>query len=196
MARKSKPVLWGNETPESVRAHTADDFAWENFTPSWVPGFDEFQKANEIAACRTMSRSAKERIYSQLGAGPKKLAIFPKWVRVTSPDGGRSYNANIDLTSWRRLGYRPATVEILEAAGMRLPDTAYVDADGTIRCEDTALWYVDAERHERNRRERARFNAEFHAFKDIETGDPESPFIEVEEHEHHKQLTLAQVKDT
>lgn len=191
-----KPTLWGDATTSNERAHLADGFAYEHMTPSWVPGYDEFIKANEIEGNRTLSRTMKDKLLRDLGARPKKLAIHPTWVRVSAPDGGRSYNASVDLGSWRRLGYRPATLEVLETAGMSLPPTAYVDADGTIRREDTALWYVDAERHAANEAAQARFNADFHALKPAETGNPESPYIEVAEHASHRNLTLSQIKET
>lgn len=193
---KEKPTLWGDTVTENERNHYLDEFAWTHFTPGWVPGYDEYVKANEIEGNRTLTRAAKDKLLKDLGVQPKKLPIRVTWVRVAAPDGGRSYNAQIDLASWRRRGYRPANLAILEAAGMKLPPTAFVDADGTIRREDTALWFVDEERAAAYDRAKARSDAEFHAVKGAETGNPEVPFINVEEHASHRQLTLSQIKET
>jgi hypothetical protein len=193
---KEKPTLWGSPVTENDRNHAADEYAWEHFTPAWVPGYDEYIKANEIEGNRMLSRAMKDKLLKDLGVRPKKLPIRVTWVRVAAPDGGRSYNASIDLAAWRRQGYRPATLEILHAAGMQLPPTAYVDSDGTIRREDVALWFVDEERAAANDRSQARYNAEFHALKPAATGNPESPYINVEEHSSHRQLTLSEIKET
>jgi hypothetical protein len=192
---KDKPLLWGANTSVNVQEHEANEFAYEHFSPAWVPGYDEHLKANEIAQNPLLTQAQKEHLFSVIGAGPKKLPIRVAWVRVTAPDGGRSYNANVDLSSWRRRGYRPANVETLTAAGMRVPDTAWIDSDGTIRREDTALWFVDEERAARGDRERDRFNAEFHALKAAPTGNAEVPYIEVEEQAQHRQLTLSEIKE-
>lgn len=192
---KKKPLLWAQETSDSEQLHEADAYAWENFTPGWVPGYDEVVKANTIAGNPTLSRQMKEHYYKQLGTGPRALPGRLKWVRVAGVDGARSYNASVDLAEWRRQGYRPATLAVLEEAGMRLPPTAYVDVDGTIRREDTALWFVDEARAQANDRKRDQYNAEFHSIRARETGNSEVPFIEVEDAASYRQQTLQSVKE-
>lgn len=197
MSKKGeKPVLWGNAQNDSVQLHEADDYAWDNFTPGYVPGYDEVVKANEVANNRSLSQTAREKLYTQLRAQPRALPVEFHWVRVAGIDGGRSYNASVDLATWRRQGYRPATMQVLEEHGFKMPPTAHEEADGTIRREDVALWYVDAERARRNKIEQARFNADFHAVRNVETGNSEVPFFEVAGEEAHRGKTLTELKDT
>jgi hypothetical protein len=191
-----KPVLWGNNTTDSAQIHEEDNYAWEHFTPGYTPGYSEVVKVNQLAQSTVLTTAQKEKLYKELRARPRELPMRLKWVRVSGPDGGRSYNANVDLATWRRLGYRPCTIDVLTNAGMKVPPTAHVETDGTIRREDVALWYVDAARARRNEIEQARINADFHSMRPIETGNSEVPVIDVEDHASHRQKTLTEIKDT
>lgn len=191
----NKPVLFGQTTSDTEQFHEGDSLAWENFTPSWVPGYDEHVKANTIEGNRHLSRSQKDTLLQQLGAAPKQLTARVAWVRARGVDGGRSYNASIDQSGWRRKGYRPATTADLEQHGFQLPPTAHVDVDGTIRREDCDLWIVDESRARAFDRMHAEYNAQFHALGPIDTRDSDVPYIGVEAEERRNAIDLTELKE-
>lgn len=190
-----KPLVFAGSTTDSQQLHEGDEFAWEHFTPAWVPGYDEHVKANEIARNPRLTRGQKEKLLQDLGAAPKELSARVAWVRARGADGGRSYNASIDQASWRRKGYRPATVEDLAQHQLVLPPTAHVDTDGTIRRVDCDLWIVDESKARAFDRMHAQMNADFHSLKAAETQDGEVPYIDVLEEERRNAIDLTSLQE-
>lgn len=184
----SKPLLFGTTKSDTETFHESNAYAWEHMSPGWVPGYDEHIKANAIAANPHLSRARKEQMLADLGAAPKQLSARVAWVRTRGVDGSRSYNASIDQSAWRRKGYRPASLDDLTAAGFSIPDTAHLEADGSVRREDCDLWIVDESRARAFDKAQAEFNADFHAFRPAETRDSDVPYIDVLE-EHRESIT-------
>lgn len=185
-----KPLLFGVQTNDSEVKHFADEYAYENFDPSYVPGYGEQQKANDIATSQQLTTAQKAAYYQRYGKQPGQMPAELMWVRVSGVNGAHSTNAAITATEYRRKGYRQATVADLEKHGWGMPPTAHVEADGSIRREDVALWIVDGERARYNAAEQAAINAEFHALKPSEGHGTSTP-IEVIEHSHDPNFTLS-----
>lgn len=166
-----RPILWGNQTTDTEAvAGIEGTFLFEERDPSYVPGHGEIVMANDIAKGH-LPEHEKRRYYERFGTGPKALPMDLAWVRVSGVDGNRSYNADISAADWRRKGYRPATLDDLKKQGWEVPPTAHVEADGTIRREDVALWIVDGDRARALEAYQARVNAEFHAIQAREAHD-------------------------
>lgn len=169
-----KPILWGTATTDTEAvAGIEGTFLYEERDPSYVPGHGEIVMANDIAK-GDLPESEKQKYYARFGASPQQLPADLCWVRTTGINGARSYTADVSAAEYRRLGYRPCKVEDLESLGWGIPPTAHVEADGTIRREDTALWIIDGARARALEQYRARVNAEFHAVrgKNADDGTP------------------------
>lgn len=168
MAKGPKPVLWGTEETETDRDFMADMRISEEFDPSYIPGYSEIAKANDLAASNAAD-SVKRHYYKQIGAAPRELPYQMAWVRVRGVDGERSPNADVGASEWRRRGYRPLPAaelqpggSLYEHFGWRMPPAAHVSADGTICREDTQLWAIDGARANALEQARLAYTKEFH----------------------------------
>ena len=139
-----KPLLFGDKTFDAERL---DDvaFAEDNWDYSYVPGYSEQRRENELLVKDGKKATPIDKLY---------------WARVGGVDGGTpDYRQRVGT---QRLGYRACTVEDLKERGWAFPPAAYEAADGTIRRDDLALAIVDNARAEKNRVRQEHINAEFH----------------------------------
>lgn len=147
MARK--PLIFPTTETDSIRETMNSPFLYEIGDPSYIPGYGDTIRANDIQNGR-LSREEKETLYQQVGAAPGVLPVDFKWVRVSAPGGGQSYSADVDAAEYRRRGYRPCKVadfaRLTELYGYQLPPAARIAEDGSIRREDTELFFVDGDR--------------------------------------------------
>jgi hypothetical protein len=78
------------------------------------------------------------------------------WVRAVGADGGPSFNANVRLSEWQRLGYRPVTKDDFASAGLlgelgyKPPPASQLTPEGHYRNWDSELWVVDGDRYRQN----------------------------------------------
>ena len=144
MAEKQKPLLFGNVKIEATALEDIERFEADGFDNSYVPGYSEQRRANEIRVRDGHKPIPLDRLY---------------WSRVARVDGSNvDYR---DAVGVSRLGYRACTVEDLRDRGWGMPPGAHVAADGLIRREDTALAIVDYARAEKNRQKQREINDEF-----------------------------------
>jgi len=165
-ADKNKPAIFANYVPDDEQA--IDPRGFELDDPSWIPGYSEIIQANEIAAADPLvwanqhagTGITKEKMYQVIGATPRDVPVTFRWLRVTGPDGGNSYNADEDRAQYVERGYRAVRKQDLENWGLGLPPAAHIGADGMIRRLDTALFVVDGKREKAFQEWQARMTAE------------------------------------
>ena len=139
-----KPLLFGDKTFDAERL---DDvaFAEDNWDWSYVPGYSEQRRENDLLVRDGKKATPMDRLY---------------WARVGGVDGGTpDYRQRVGT---QRLGYTACTKEELEARGWGFPPAAYEGPDGMIRRDDLALCIVGNDRAEKNRIRQEQINAEFH----------------------------------
>lgn len=149
-----KPVILPDYTKDTEREEALDfdPSIFDQSDPSWIPGYSEIVQANDIEAAddltfrnqHSSTNITKEYLYSNIiKAHPRKLPVVFRWLRVAGPNGLNSYNADRDRMDYTKRGYRLAKQEDLTGNGFGLPPAAHVEADGTIRRDDVALFVVD-----------------------------------------------------
>lgn len=139
-----KPMLFGNMQFDAASIEDVEKFEGEGFDWSYVPGYSEQRRINELAVRDGKKAIPLDKLY---------------WARVSRVDG-----TNVDYreaVTVSRLGYRACTVEDLKERGWGMPPGAHVGADGTIRREDTALAIVDSDKAKKNQKKQQLANAEF-----------------------------------
>lgn len=139
-----KPMLFGDLKFDARALEDVEKFEGENFDWSYVPGYSEQRRMNELRVRDGQKPIPMDKLY---------------WPRVTRVD-----NSNVDYreaTTVSRLGYRACSVDDLKERGWGMPPGAHVGADGLIRREDTALAIVDFDRAEKNLNKQKRENAAF-----------------------------------
>ena len=106
--------------------------------PSYIGGYSEMKRDNEIRASKGQKRIPHARY---------------QWVRCSRRNGTTVSEADEQMMEYRKLGYRAAGVEDLENDPVvkGLPPAATVGPDGLIRRGDLALFVVGDKRAERNR---------------------------------------------
>jgi hypothetical protein len=129
------------------------EFVSSTADESYVPWYSEEKSRNE-------HRAAKR----------QPLVPLPKlqWVRVKRPDGRNVTSGDAQMVNFRKLGFVAMGLDDLEdlqralgAEGLELPPTAHVDSQtGLILRDDLALFYVDNEQAEFNRKEKQAMNDE------------------------------------
>lgn len=158
-----KPLLWN--TPEVDEAHLPRRLR-EKLGADYIPGYSEIVFANDLSLSDKLTDAEKEEYYKkEFGVGPNVLPYEFKWVRVSGPHGQPSDSAREDTFNYRRMGYKPVTVEaeadFKAQFGFGFPPVAHIGADGMIRHRDSALFYVDRETADRLERERIEANRRF-----------------------------------
>ena len=139
-----KPMLFGSAFFDAQALEDIEKFEGENFDWSYVPGYSEQRRINELQVRDGRKAIAMDKLY---------------WARAQREDG-----LNVDYreaVTVSRLGYRACTVEDLQERGWGMPPSAHVAADGSIRREDTVLAIVDSERAAKNLKKQQAYNAEF-----------------------------------
>jgi hypothetical protein len=131
-----KPLIFADDPLKGM--DDSAEFVRANWDASYVGGYSEDKRENDL-------RRSK-------GEAPKPIPRL-QWIRI-SDKKGEDVGANSEgMFNWRQnLGYRAMGQDDLENYGYRMPDSAHVAPDGTIRRGDLALFYVPPERAERNRR--------------------------------------------
>lgn len=171
MTKKSepgKPALFANYTADDNP--TFDPTGYEVEDASWIPGYSEIVRANEIAKAddfvwavqHEKTGITKKQIYEVIGAQPQELPVEFAWLRVMGLDGGNSANADRERASYTKRGWRIVTVDDLKNWGLGLPPQAHVSG-GMIRRDDVALFVVDGRRERSFREWEARQLAEAEA---------------------------------
>jgi hypothetical protein len=147
-----KPVLFDINKSDLEQSYETQPLVIENMDSSWIPGYSETVKANDLSQSKMLTEADKAVYYKRFGSGPRKMKFEFLWVRVTSPNGGVSYRADADKMNWTQRGYRPVIVDpkdpltVLRNLGVtEVPPAAHVEPDGTIRRLDDALFYVATE---------------------------------------------------
>lgn len=146
-----KPLLFGNAMFEAAALEDIEKFEDENFDWSYVPGYSEQRRMNELRVRDGKKPIPMDKLY---------------WPRASRVDG-----TNVDYreaVTVSRLGYRACTVDDLKERGWGMPPAGHVAPDGTIRREDTVLAIVDSERAAKNLRKQQESNA---AFENTHLGD-------------------------
>lgn len=139
-----KPLLFGSNQLDAAALEDIEKFEEENFDYSYVPGYSEQRRLNELAVRDGHKATPMDKLY---------------WARVSRTDGSDvDYR---DAVTVSRLGYRACTIDDLKERGWGMPPAAVVAPDGTIRREDTALAIVDSDRAKKNQVRQDRINAEF-----------------------------------
>jgi hypothetical protein len=151
-----KPFIFPDAQSDLERFNEINiDAVSGGFDSSYIPGYSEIVKANEIAASNDLEFAqahkdavsgarTKDDWYKIIGARPQKLPVYFKWLRVTSVSGDRSYNADVEVAQHQRRGWRLATDDDLGSHGWGLPPAGILGADRYIRRLDTALFVIDA----------------------------------------------------
>jgi hypothetical protein len=172
-----KPLMFGEQLDEQEKAALSDPrLRAGDHDPFYIPGYSEQLKARDLAKGdpRILPDHIKRKYYQRFGTGPVELRHEFTWVRVASPSGTQSYNADVDATEYYRRGYRP--VEVADAAeftakyGYDFPPAATV-VEGKIRQLDLALFVIDGEQARRNREEQDRYNEFFHGTNQPKEGE-------------------------
>lgn len=147
-----KPAIFANYEPDPV--NTFDPRGYEVDDTSWIPGYSEIVRANEIAAADDLTWNiqhretgiTKRQMYEVIGAQPRELPVEFRWLRVVGINGGNSPNADKERAAFTKRGYRTVTRAELERWGLGLPPHAFEDGSGMIRRDDVALFVVDGRR--------------------------------------------------
>lgn len=146
-----KPLILADDTP-AVERTRQDDYIWEEHDSSYIPGYAEHVKANDIASSRRLTQEEKDKYYQRWNAGPKELPVNFVWLRISNAAGGVSHSAAVDRMVYTQAGYRICRkddfTELMEKYPGIIWDTpwdrgsASLEADGTIRRLDSALFVV------------------------------------------------------
>jgi hypothetical protein len=159
-----------------------DDLTWEDQDATYIPGYSEAVKANDLSMSRTVSNKEKERYYKRWGTGPRKLPFEFVYLRMTNAAGGASHSAAIDRMAYQQAGYKICTKDDYLALQDQYPEilkgtpweagSAILEPDNTIRRLDSALFVVmtDNPRYLAWQRRRAEENARFHAMAPVPSG--------------------------
>lgn len=130
--------------------------------PSWVPGYSNKVKANDLSKSEELSRTDKEDYYQRFGTAPENEMPYQfKWVRYSGPNGGNSNTANQNVATYKQKGYRFVTEDMVGQIQAKMPDfeippAASPDENGIVSRMDTALMVVDGERARALKQERQR----------------------------------------
>ncbi len=164
----AKPLLFGSTQGDTEAMESYPSLFADN-DPSYIPGYAERVRANEIASNPNLSTAAREAALRSIGATPGPLPLETMWIRISGVNGERSANADISAAEYKRRGYRLATVDDLKVLSDGVvPPAAHIDADGTIRREDVALFVIDAKRAQALERERLEWNKNYHTMQNSE----------------------------
>ena len=182
MANDNRLIL-ADDSKTAAEQFQPDEFEWQDNDSSYIPGYSEVIKANDINTSNRLSDSEKEKYFKRFGTGPKKLPFQFVYLRMTNAAGGESHSAAVDRMVYRQAGYNICTKDDFEQLMEQYPEilkgtpweagSAILEADGTIRRLDSALFVVmtDNPRFRAWQRRRAEQNARFSA----QRPQPEGP---------------------
>lgn len=181
--RRTKPLLFGETLEkETERAYDLPGYAGEANDPAWIDGYSQMIRARDIlkAEYGSLTYRLRDKLLRDLGVTEYKAPpVDLMWGRVTGLDGKENDNVRLDMRAHNRAGYKVITKTDLEALGYSVPESAHVEADGTIRRGDVALMAVDAERARANEQRRRAEVAELEGTDGL-TGQETGTFISVE----------------
>ena len=190
-----KPLIFGEPMDEQEKTALRDPRLRDGgHDPFYIPGYTEQLQANDIAGGHeaVMPEHVKRKYYQRFGKAPGELRHEFKWVRITNPSGGQSYNADIDATMYIQKGYRAVEVETKEdfekKYGCGFPPAASI-VDGKIRQLDVALFVIDGALARQNAEEQRAYNEWFHGANQPKQGEQTRiPFdiVDFDEDEHAK----------
>ena len=105
---------------------------------------NDLNKADDLAFREAHNGLTKEHFFKLVGSGPRALKLDFMWLPCSGVAGGAiSPNGARQLDYYTsREGFIPATQELLDAEGIKLPPTATVSADGLIRRGFDVALYV------------------------------------------------------
>lgn len=168
-----KPLILADEHTPDERFLESDTYVFEEHDSSYIPGYSEVVKANDLSTSRRMTSDEKDRYYERWGTGPRRLPIQFVWLRVSNAAGGASHSAAIDRMTYTQAGFTMCRKEDFESLMDQYPDllrgrpweegSAVLEADGTIRRLDSALFVAltDDPRYKAWQRRRAEEKARF-----------------------------------
>lgn len=174
MANENRLIL-SDDTPAVEKMQPGEDYEWTDHDSSYIPGYSEVVKANDLDMSKRIPQSEKEKYFKRFGTGPRKLPFEFVYLRMTNAAGGKSHSAAVDRMVYQQAGYSICTkddyMELMEQYPEILKGTpweagsAILEADGTIRRLDSALFVVmtDNPRYKAWQRRRAEENARFSA---------------------------------
>ena len=146
-----KPLVLADDTPVDQRFQ-AEQYTWEEQDASYIPGYSEIVKANDIATSERLSTEQKERYYQRWSTGPRRLPFEFVYLRMTNAAGGVSHSAAVDRMVYNQAGYTICKKDDFLALKDRFPEillgtpwdngSATLEPDGTIRRLDSALFVV------------------------------------------------------
>lgn len=150
---KQKPVILPDYNTDTERAaiQTFNEQFFEQMDTSYIPGYTETVKANDIAATddgtwyeqHKATGLKKEDVYKQIGANPRELPVRFMWLRVMDTNGIEGgAEVTKGLYDYKRRGYRPAVEADLTGNGFGFPPAAYKVGEA-IRRDDLQLFVVD-----------------------------------------------------
>lgn len=143
-AARQKPLLFGSATFDAKALEDIEKFEGEEFDWSYVPGYSEQRRINELEVRKGHRAIPLDKLY---------------WARAARVDGSNvDYREAVTVS---RLGYRACTLDDLQERGWGMPPSAHVAADGSIRREDTVLAIVDSDRAQKNLKKQQEKTAEF-----------------------------------
>lgn len=137
----TKPLLFAENPFTDERLGRLEEIE-QDWDGTYVPGYSEARRENDIREAKGQKRVSMPKLY---------------WARVTSGDEYIRPNDE-GMMGTLRLGFRAMGLDDLESHGFGMPPDAHVDEQGLIRRGDTALFYVDSDRAEKNRDRQRRLN--------------------------------------
>jgi hypothetical protein len=187
-----KPTIFANE-------ERFDPFSQDgSLDPGRIEGYSEIIKANDLDMAddltfRDIHGKTKDEMWRLIGAKPRKLNFQFAWLPVSGVAGGISQAAAIQLDHYQtREGFQLANEADLSSRGCKLPPTAHIAADGTIRRgADVALYIRSGEvarKWERYRAEQAA-RAEGKLPDMLRTGDDEAETFRDREERRQVEIT-------
>lgn len=134
-AKPRKPLVFVDNPFDDERMDAAEGFEgeWDN---SYVPGYSEARRENELREARGEKRVPLPKLY---------------WARVSKGDGSFLGESDEGMMQTLQLGYKATGQDDLESMGFGMPPQASVDENGLIRRGDSALFHVSEDRAKRNR---------------------------------------------
>ena len=172
-----QPVIFGDPMDDQERAtFTHPKLRDGDYDPFYIPGYTEQRQANDIAKGHSgvLPEHVKKKYYTRFGKAPGEMRHEFKWVRIASPSGEHSYNADVDATMYAQKGYRPVEITSKEdfesKYGYGFPPAAQI-VDGKIRQLDVALFVIDGEQARLNEEEQRAYNEWFHGANQPKQGE-------------------------
>lgn len=168
MAKKTKPVVFGDETSEPGTRYTEKmserDVRQTQKLGSYIPGYTEQQEANDLSKAKQfasggeihgLSDADKKDYYERFGTDPEPLPYAFKAVRTSDHRGEENITVTQNVWNFRRQGWVPAKADDFKEGGKfhklgwEMPPGFRETPDGTLRRMDTTLYYIEGEKYRR-----------------------------------------------